>query len=44
MKSHEAGIMYNDPIINIQWPIEFEKMILSEKDLNNKLLKDAPVL
>lgn len=44
MKSHEAGIMYNDPIINIQWPIEFEKMVLSEKDLNNKLLKDAPVL
>ncbi len=34
----DAGIMYNDPDIGIQWPFELiggkEKMIISEKDKN----------
>ena len=35
---HETGIMWNDPDINITWPID--KPILSEKDLQLPLLKN----
>ena len=35
---NDSGIMYNDPDINIQWPLELiggkEKLIMSEKDKN----------
>jgi dTDP-4-dehydrorhamnose 3,5-epimerase len=31
-KESECGIQWNDPDINIEWPIEFPT--LSEKDLN----------
>ena len=34
----EGCLMWNDPIINIDWPINFEP-ILSEKDLNGDTLK-----
>lgn len=37
----EASIRFDDPDINIQWPIEAEKMLLSEKDLKAVWLKDA---
>lgn len=30
----EKGIVYNDPILGIQWPIEEEKLIISPKDQN----------
>ncbi len=37
---YECGIMWNDPAINIEWPIEgIENIILSEKDKNNPNLK-----
>lgn len=36
---HEKGIMWNDPDIDITWPID--KPILSEKDLHLPLLKDV---
>ena len=36
---HEKGIIWNDPDLNIQWPID--KPILAEKDLQSPLLKDA---
>ena len=29
---NEVTLLYNDPQINIQWPISSENMILSEKD------------
>ena len=35
----ERGIIWNDPDINIKWPIE--NPILSEKDKNFPMLKDA---
>jgi len=39
---HERTIIWNDPELSINWPIpEGEKPILSEKDSNGKLLKDA---
>jgi len=35
----EAGIMWNDPQLNISWPVK--NPVLSEKDKLNPLLKDA---
>ncbi|OGS06604.1 MAG: dTDP-4-dehydrorhamnose 3,5-epimerase [Elusimicrobia bacterium RIFOXYA12_FULL_51_18] len=35
----EAGIMWNDPQLNISWPVK--NPLLSEKDKVNPLLKDA---
>ena len=31
-KEHEGGIIYNDPLLNIDWQIKDEDMILSAKD------------
>lgn len=36
----EQGILWNDPDINIEWPIT--DVQLSEKDSNNRILKDLP--
>ena len=38
--SSEGGILWNDPDLGIEWPIE--KPILSAKDSNCPLLKDIP--
>lgn len=40
-KETEAGIAYNDPQLNIDWQIEKEKAIISEKDLHQPLFKDC---
>lgn len=34
MPSSEASIRFDDPQLNIQWPIEKDKMLLSPKDTN----------
>ncbi|MFI3158383.1 MAG: dTDP-4-dehydrorhamnose 3,5-epimerase [Methylococcaceae bacterium] len=39
---HERSILWNDPAIGIQWPINAEP-ILSGKDIVGKLLEDAEV-
>ncbi len=39
---HERSILWNDPTIDIQWPID-EEPILSGKDIAGKLLEDAEV-
>ncbi len=39
---HDRSIRWNDPDINIAWPLE-ESPILSEKDKNAPLLKDAEI-
>ncbi|TAN71231.1 MAG: dTDP-4-dehydrorhamnose 3,5-epimerase [Methylobacter sp.] len=39
---HERSILWNDPIIGIQWPIDAEPL-LSGKDIAGKLLEDAEV-
>ena len=41
--SSEAGIRWNDPDLNIQWPIDSALVHTSEKDLRQPLLKDAEV-
>ena len=37
----EASIRFDDPTINIQWPIAKEQMLLSPKDQNGKLFEEA---
>lgn len=39
----EGGIIWNDPDINIQWPL-IEGLKLSEKDLKNRLLSGQKVV
>ena len=39
----EAGIAYNDPQVGIEWNIDPEKIILSEKDSNRIGLAEAEV-
>lgn len=36
----DSGIRWNDPILNIQWPIQESEIILSDKDKNLQLFKD----
>ena len=31
-KESEGGLLYNDPKLNIDWKIDLEKILLSEKD------------
>lgn len=40
-KEHEAGIIWNDPAINIPWPIS--NPIISEKDSQLSAFKDATI-
>ena len=37
----DRGIAYNDPDLNIDWPISQDRMLLSAKDLKHPRLKDA---
>ncbi len=37
----EGAIMWNDPDLNIKWPVEADKIILSEKDKHHPFLKDS---
>jgi dTDP-4-dehydrorhamnose 3,5-epimerase len=39
----ERGIIWNDPDLNIQWPVDPRFLTLSEKDRNNPLLKNAEI-
>lgn len=39
--SQEAGIRWNDPALQIPWPIEGLQVLNSEKDLLQPLLRDA---
>lgn len=37
---HDCGIFWNDPALNIDWPVSAEAAVLSEKDKILPLLKD----
>ncbi len=37
---HERGIIWNDKYLNINWPCDFNKILISEKDLNNQKFKE----
>lgn len=38
---HERGILYNDPVISIEWPIPASELILSDRDKKMPLMKEA---
>jgi len=40
-KEAERGIMYNDPELNIDWKIEMNAAVVSEKDKQNKSFREA---
>jgi len=40
-KESETGIRYNDPLLNIDWKIPSDKVMISEKDQNLPLLADC---
>ncbi len=37
---HEGSLLWNDPVLNIDWLIPEEEIVLSEKDKHSPLLKD----
>ena len=39
---HDRGILWNDPAIGIEWPIEAGKAILSDKDRKQPTLANLP--
>ena len=42
-KSSEGGVLYNDLSLNIDWKINLDDAIVSAKDINQPLLKDAVI-
>jgi dTDP-4-dehydrorhamnose 3,5-epimerase len=40
-KESEGGIIYNDPILNVDWQFPIADMLISEKDQNLPTLENA---
>ena len=40
--SHEIGVLWNDPDIGIEWPVDIGSAVLSDKDRRNLALRDLP--
>jgi dTDP-4-dehydrorhamnose 3,5-epimerase len=40
--AHDAGVIWNDPDLSIQWPADESTVVLSEKDRNLPRLRDLP--
>jgi dTDP-4-dehydrorhamnose 3,5-epimerase len=40
-KESERGIMFNDPALQIDWKLPANELIISEKDTNQPLFKQA---
>ena len=38
---HDRGILFNDPSLDIDWQLDIDKLILSDKDKKQPLLKNA---
>jgi dTDP-4-dehydrorhamnose 3,5-epimerase len=43
-KAAERGVIWNDPMIGIEWPVPPSEIILSDKDKVLPLLRDLPAL
>ena len=39
---HDGGILWNDPDLGIEWPIEPKDAVVSERDKTLPLLRDLP--
>jgi dTDP-4-dehydrorhamnose 3,5-epimerase len=42
--SHDSGVVWNDPDLGIDWPVDSASVLLSEKDQRLPQLCDLPVL
>jgi dTDP-4-dehydrorhamnose 3,5-epimerase len=40
--AHDAGVLWNDPDLGIDWPFESGSIVLSEKDQRHPCLRDLP--
>jgi dTDP-4-dehydrorhamnose 3,5-epimerase len=41
---HDAGVLWNDPDLKIDWPVDAKSLVLSEKDHRLPRLRDLPDL
>jgi dTDP-4-dehydrorhamnose 3,5-epimerase len=39
---HDAGVLWNDPDLGIEWPVDSNRVVLSEKDQRHPRLRDLP--
>lgn len=39
-KEHDGGIAFDDPTLNIQWPMPLDKLVISEKDTKHPTLAE----
>ena len=42
--SHEAGVLWNDPDLAIDWPVTPDAVVISEKDQRLPLLRESGVV
>jgi dTDP-4-dehydrorhamnose 3,5-epimerase len=40
--AHDAGILWNDPDLAIDWPVDADSVVLSDKDQQLPLLRELP--
>jgi dTDP-4-dehydrorhamnose 3,5-epimerase len=40
--AHDAGVLWNDPDLGVDWPVDAESAILSDKDKKLPLLRELP--
>jgi dTDP-4-dehydrorhamnose 3,5-epimerase len=40
--SHDAGVVWNDPDLRINWPVDVHSIVLSDKDQRHPRLRDLP--
>ena len=41
---HDRGLLWNDPALGIEWPVEPDKAVLSDKDRINPTLAALPAI
>ncbi|HEX3862306.1 MAG TPA: dTDP-4-dehydrorhamnose 3,5-epimerase [Stellaceae bacterium] len=39
---HDAGMLWNDPLLGIEWPVKHSEAVLSDKDTRQPRLADLP--
>ena len=40
--AHDAGVLWNDPALEIEWPVTDGAVLLSDKDQRHPRLADLP--
>jgi dTDP-4-dehydrorhamnose 3,5-epimerase len=42
--AHDKGLAWDDPALGIAWPVAAARVVLSEKDRQQPLLRDLPAI